>query len=113
MEALLTRVADYLWTQSWQIALLVVAVALASWAQRNRRAHVRYLLWLLVLAKCLTPPVVQVPLAVLPAKAPVTMTLSLPAAPSMRIEASRPTPDRPQPAPSSAAPQPARLNTRQ
>ena len=66
MEALLTRVADYLWRQSWQIALLVLAVALASWALRHRSAHVRYLLWLLVLAKCLTPSMVQVPLAVLP-----------------------------------------------
>jgi ankyrin repeat protein/beta-lactamase regulating signal transducer with metallopeptidase domain len=113
MEALLTHAADYLWRQSWQIALLVVAVALASWALRNRSAHVRYLLWLLVLAKCLTPPVVPVPLAVLPAKAPVTMTLSLPAAPSMEIEASRATPDRPQPAPSSAAPLPQRFDSRE
>jgi hypothetical protein len=67
MEALLTRVADYPWTQSWQIALLTAVVALATWALRNRSAHVRYLLWLLVLAKCLTPPVCRVP-CVLPDK---------------------------------------------
>ena len=47
MESLLTTIADYLWRQSWQIALLVVAVGLASWTLRNRSAHVRYLLWLL------------------------------------------------------------------
>ena len=76
MEALLTRVADYLWTQSWQIALLVAVVALASWTLRNRSAHVRYLLWLLVLAKCLAPPVVQVPLAMLPVETPAAMTPS-------------------------------------
>ena len=70
MEALLTRIADYLWRQSWQIGLLVLIVALASWALRNRSAHVRYLLWLLVLAKCLAPPLVEVPLAVLPEKTP-------------------------------------------
>ncbi len=78
MEAVLTHIADYLWRQSWQIALLVVAVALASWALRNRSAHVRYLLWLLVLAKCLTPPVVQVPLAVLPAQTPVAVRCEYP-----------------------------------
>ena len=61
MESLLTTIVDYLWRQSWQIALLVVVVGLASWALRNRSAHVRYLLWLLVLAKCLTPPVAEVP----------------------------------------------------
>jgi len=61
MEAVLTRVADHLWRQSWQIALLIVVVALASWALRNRSAHVRYLLWLLVLAKCLTPPLAWIP----------------------------------------------------
>ena len=32
MESLLTTIANYLWTQSWQIALLAVAVGLASWA---------------------------------------------------------------------------------
>ena len=113
MEAVLTRVADYLWRQSWQIALLIVAVALASWALRNRSAHVRYLLWLLVLARCLTPPLVPVPLAVLPAKAPA---VSIPAAPPEEVVASRPVRERPLPtlpASSPAAPLPPRLDTRQ
>jgi ankyrin repeat protein/beta-lactamase regulating signal transducer with metallopeptidase domain len=104
MEAVLTRVADYLWTQSWQIALLVAAIALASWVLRNRSAHVRYLLWLLVLAKCLTPPVVQVPLAVLPDRAPVAITPVTPAAASHEGMTEEPVPERPRPTASSPAP---------
>ncbi|MHC4239096.1 MAG: M56 family metallopeptidase [Planctomycetota bacterium] len=68
METLLTHITDYLLMQSWQIALLVVAVAGVSYAARNRSAHVRYLLWLIVLAKCLVPGLYRIPLAVLPAQ---------------------------------------------
>jgi len=70
METYLTQIAEYLLTQSWQIAVLVVVVAAATFALRNRSAHVRYLLWLIVLAKCLTPPLLEVPVAVLPERAP-------------------------------------------
>ncbi|MBN2180741.1 MAG: M56 family metallopeptidase [Sedimentisphaerales bacterium] len=66
MEALLIQISNYLLSQSWQIIVLVVAVAAVSWLLRNRSAHVRYLLWLVVLAKCLVPPLVTVPLAILP-----------------------------------------------
>jgi ankyrin repeat protein/beta-lactamase regulating signal transducer with metallopeptidase domain len=77
MEALLDRIADYLVAQSWQITVLVVAVGALSWVFRHRSAHVRYLLWLVVLAKCLVPPVVNVPLAVLPEPAAQTETPAL------------------------------------
>ena len=70
METYLTRVTDYLLTQSWQIALLVVVVAAVSLVLRNKSAHVRYLLWLIVLAKCLVPPLLTVPLAILPQEKP-------------------------------------------
>ncbi|MHC4509868.1 MAG: M56 family metallopeptidase, partial [Planctomycetota bacterium] len=60
------QIADYLLAQSWQIAFLVAAVAAATLLLKNRSAHVRYLLWLIVLAKCLVPPFLTVPLAVLP-----------------------------------------------
>ncbi len=70
METYLTRVTDYLLTQSWQIALLVVVIAAVSLALRNKSAHVRYLLWLIVLAKCLAPPLLTVPLAILPQEKP-------------------------------------------
>jgi cytohesin len=70
MEPWLIRRADYLLAQSWQIAVLTIAVALASLLLRNRSAHVRYLLWLIVLAKCLVPPLYSIPVAVLPPQEP-------------------------------------------
>jgi Leucine-rich repeat (LRR) protein/beta-lactamase regulating signal transducer with metallopeptidase domain len=57
---------SYLVAQSWQIALLAGMMGLISLALRNRSAHLRYLLWLIVLAKCLVPPFLTVPVAVLP-----------------------------------------------
>ncbi len=104
MEAVLTHVADYLGRQSWQIALLVVGVAVASWVLRNRSAHVRYLLWLVVVAKCLTPPVVQVPLPVLPDQAPVTVSPGAPVAWLYGGMTEQPVPQTPPPAPSSPVP---------
>ena len=60
----LSQITDYLLTQSWQIAVLVIIVAAVNLLLRNRSAHVRYLLWLIVLTKCLVPPLLSVPLAV-------------------------------------------------
>lgn len=80
METWLMRIADYLLAQSWQIAVLTVAVALASFGLRNRSAHVRYLLWLIVLAKALVPPLYSVPLAVLPQHEPLAYVPAPPTA---------------------------------
>jgi ankyrin repeat protein/beta-lactamase regulating signal transducer with metallopeptidase domain len=66
METYLTEVVRYLLAQSWQIAVLTVIVAFATFLLKNRSAHVRYLLWLIILAKCLTPPLLTMPLAILP-----------------------------------------------
>ncbi len=66
MDTYSTQIADYLLTQSWQIAVLVAVVAAVTLALKNRSAHVRYLLWLIVLAKCLVPPLLTIPLPVLP-----------------------------------------------
>lgn len=41
---------------SWQIAVLVVLVALAAFLSRRLSARFRYLLWMLVVVKALTPP---------------------------------------------------------
>lgn len=68
METYFTQITNYLLTQSWQIAVLVAVIAAATVTLKNRSAHVRYLLWLIVLAKCLVPPLLTVPLAVLPAE---------------------------------------------
>lgn len=81
MVAYLDRVAEHLVVQSWQIAVLVAAVALVSWLMRDRSAHIRYLLWLIVLAKCLVPPAVEVPVAVLPPPEPPVVREVFPAAP--------------------------------
>jgi cytohesin len=66
MEVYFTGVVGYLLAQSWQIAALTVVVAVATIALKNRSANIRYLLWLVVLAKCLVPPLYTVPLGILP-----------------------------------------------
>ena len=70
MESWLTQITNYLLTQSWQISVLTIAVVIASIILRNRSAHVRYLLWLIVLAKCLAPPIYSIQLPVLPHEEP-------------------------------------------
>jgi ankyrin repeat protein/beta-lactamase regulating signal transducer with metallopeptidase domain len=75
METYANQVSGYLLTQSWQIALLAVIVSLIAFVLRNRSAHIRYLLWLIVLAKCLVPPIYSVPVAVLPERIPVEHSL--------------------------------------
>ena len=66
MANYLTSITNYLWTQSWQMVILAVIVAMLSILLRNKSAHIRYLLWLTLLAKCLVPPLLTVPLAILP-----------------------------------------------
>ncbi|MFB0556117.1 MAG: M56 family metallopeptidase [Phycisphaerae bacterium] len=65
MEDYLTQITNYLLTQSWQIAFLVIVIAAVNLALKNKSAHVRYLLWLMVLAKCLVPPLLAIPLPIL------------------------------------------------
>jgi ankyrin repeat protein/beta-lactamase regulating signal transducer with metallopeptidase domain len=84
MDAYVNSLAGYLLAQSWQIALLAVVVALISFALRNRSAHVRYLLWLIVLAKCIVPPVYSVPVPVLPDR-PLIEQLPRPATPETQV----------------------------
>ncbi len=45
-----------LWTQTWQIAVLAVAVGLCTRTIARNRPHLAHALWLLVLIKCVTPP---------------------------------------------------------
>jgi len=68
METFYAQITNYLLAQSWQIAVLAAVVGVVSFAAKGRSAHVRYLLWLVVLAKCLVPPLFAIPLAVLPAE---------------------------------------------
>ena len=71
MQDCLTQFTDYLLHQSWQIAVLAAGIAAISRLLRDRTAHLRYLLWLIVLAKCLVPPLLAVPLPVLPSRQPL------------------------------------------
>jgi prepilin-type processing-associated H-X9-DG protein len=73
MDTLPVQLTRYLWDQSWQIAVLTVLVAGASFLLRRRSAHLRHLLWLVVLAKCLVPPLVSVSVPLLPATAATTV----------------------------------------
>ena len=78
MDTYINQLAGYLLTQSWQIALLALIIGLISLALRNKSAHIRYLLWLIVLAKCLIPPLYSVSVAILPEQ-PYTEPLTSPA----------------------------------
>lgn len=69
MEQISTTIADYLINQSWQLVAVFALVAAACWGLRKRSAHWRYLLWLVVLAKCLVPGLIDIPLPVLKATA--------------------------------------------
>lgn len=74
MDRAMIQITGYLWSQSGQIALLVAAVAILTRVLRNRSAHVRYLLWLLVVAKCLVPPFFGVAVPILPQDRQATAT---------------------------------------
>ena len=45
------------WAQLWQVTLLVVVVAVLVRMVASNRPHLAYALWLVVLVKCVTPPV--------------------------------------------------------
>jgi beta-lactamase regulating signal transducer with metallopeptidase domain/predicted esterase len=66
MAEILTNFYRYLIGQTWQICVVFAVVACAAGCLRRTSAHWRYLLWLVVLIKCLIPPLVTVPVAVLP-----------------------------------------------
>ncbi len=78
MSVFLTQIGKFMLVQSWQITLLVLIVAFVTFLLRNASAHVRYLLWLMVLAKCLIPPFYGVPLRVLPPAAPDSRLVGVP-----------------------------------
>ena len=88
MGNMLTGITNYLWTQSWQIAVLAMIIAAVSLVLKNKSAHVRYLLWMIVLAKCLIPPLVTIPLAILPGSRGMEPVLTTPVEmPAVTIEA--------------------------
>ncbi len=62
----LTAITDYLLSQSAHIILLFAVVASVCFALRKKTAHLRYLLWLIIIAKCLVPSLLTISLAILP-----------------------------------------------
>lgn len=89
METLIEKTLDFLLTQSLHLSILFVLIAAFAWLLRGRSAHLRYLLWLLILIKCFVPPVVTVPLAVLPSEAAPEETIPTPE-PSRQVTAQVP-----------------------
>ena len=53
--------ASLVWNQFWQVTLVVLVVAVVVRLFCRRRPHLAYLLWLLVIVKCLTPPIFASP----------------------------------------------------
>jgi beta-lactamase regulating signal transducer with metallopeptidase domain len=78
MDATIAKMLEFLKGQSLQVAIVFIGVFVLTWLLRNKSAHVRYLLWLLVAIKCLTPPVVIFSVPVLPAE---TISVAIPAQP--------------------------------
>lgn len=66
MHETLEPLSEYLLNQSWQILFVFCIVGFACFLLRKASSHWRYWLWLVVLAKCLVPPMVNLSLAVLP-----------------------------------------------
>ena len=53
----MTEWMPVLMAQAWQVTLLIVLVAAINrWAGKSR-PHLAHALWLVVLVKCVTPPV--------------------------------------------------------
>lgn len=44
------------WAQTWQLTLLIVAVAILVRIAAANRPHLAFILWMIIFVKCLTPP---------------------------------------------------------
>ncbi len=51
------ELARLIWAQFWQLTVLILVVGAVTHTLCRRRPHMAYLLWMLVLVKCITPPV--------------------------------------------------------
>ena len=56
--------AGLVWSQIWQVTALAAFVGVATRLFCRRRPHLAYMLWMLVLLKCLTPPLWSSPTGV-------------------------------------------------
>ena len=69
MNSLFENMTEYLLGQSVHIVWLFLLVGAVCLTLRKKSAHLRYLLWLLIIAKCLVPSLVTISLAILPERA--------------------------------------------
>ncbi len=60
---------EFLTSQSLHLVVLFVVIGLLTLLVRKQSAHLRYLLWLVMLVKCLVPPLWTIPMAILPQQA--------------------------------------------
>ena len=56
-----TELVHTAWTQVWQLTLLIAVVALLTRVFARNRPHLAHVLWLVVLIKCVTPPLLSSP----------------------------------------------------
>ena len=61
MDELLAEVGRIAWSQCWQVTLLIAGVWLLLRLAGRNRPHLACGLWLVVLLKCITPPLVSSP----------------------------------------------------
>lgn len=61
-------------TQAWQLTLVILVVAMLSRRIARKRPHLAVALWLIVLAKAITPPVWSSPVGVFSWTIPITAT---------------------------------------
>ena len=78
MGIILNGLADALVQQSLLVCVVFLFAAVASRMLRTASAHWRYLLWLLVIAKCLTPPMVSLSLPIMSSSQTATASAEAP-----------------------------------
>ena len=64
MKPPFAELANLAWSQFWQVTVAALAVGVLVWLFCRKRPHLAYMLWLLVILKCLTPPIVSSPTGV-------------------------------------------------
>jgi beta-lactamase regulating signal transducer with metallopeptidase domain/predicted esterase len=60
----MTTLSELAWTQCWQVTAVAAGVGLFTRVGCRQRPHLAYALWLVVLLKCLTPPLWSSPTSV-------------------------------------------------
>ncbi|MBX3451116.1 MAG: hypothetical protein KF777_16240 [Planctomycetaceae bacterium] len=73
-------ILSLLFAQTWQLTVVILGVAVLSRLFRRSRPHLAAMLWLLVLAKAVTPPILSSPIGLFTWSLPTETVATLPAA---------------------------------